>query len=132
MVRFSNPIKLRTAQISMTLLGLMIVVMGLFPDKISIFFSGGGVTGQIYGLFGLFAVALILFEVGVKKFTSISKLKKLTNQQVITLSVAGLVLVASLVNIFWFPIYASQNLLGFFNNGALVVNGFLIVLEAYR
>lgn len=128
MVKRSYPIDNLTAVVSMTFLGLLLVFVGLFNQSLLLLFDDLNITGYFLIFASVASFLLVVIELGLKRFSSWSRLKRFTNQQIITLGVACLVVLSSVL----VTIFPSLSWLTWFNGGVFVVQGATVILEAFR
>lgn len=122
------PIENKAAMISMVFMGLLLVMVGLWNKEISLLLKDMDVTGYflIYAAVGSFL--LVSVELGIKRYSDLSKLKRFNNQQLISFSIACLVVISSVFATF----LPGLSWLTWFNGGTFVVQGATVILEAFR
>lgn len=124
----TSPIDNRAAFVSMLFLGLVLVVVGYFSNDISIMLKENNVTDYFQIILALISYVIVTAELGLKIYTPISKLKKLSNQQLVTFATANIVVLSSIL----VTMYPSIEFLTIFNSGLFMAQGFTIMLEAVR
>lgn len=123
------PIKNKTAFYSLIVFGSLLVFFGLFNESIRLFLGEDLITPYLVFVFAIVVVLITWTELGLKLFTGWSRLKRFSNQQIITFVVSVLVLLSTGLSAF-FP--GSFGFLGWFNGGVFVASGAVIILEAIR
>lgn len=123
----TRPIDPTTAKITMVSLGLLLMFIGFFLNDLVVVFESTSITHYVVGTILIISSIIIVIELGLKRYTDISKLKNFENQQLITFFIALLVLISGILNFFQLGY-----LLNFFNAGSIVTSGSFIILEAFR
>jgi len=123
----SEPIDNIKLRIVMTMFALIVLIIGIWFDKIVILFDGTSIERYVFAVFVL-AVAFIQFTtLGIKRFTDFSRLSAFSNEQYFTFWTTMVTITFAFINIFgWADSF------GLFANGILVAQGFLLLLEIYR
>lgn len=124
----ANPIKNITAKLSMIGFAVILGFTGFFLSDILVSLGERVITQYFVLILAVFTTFLVMVELGLKKFTRLSSLKRFTNQQVVTVVVALAVLLGAVLWTF-FP---SVEGLTFFVSGSFVVQSLTIILEAFR
>lgn len=124
----SFPIRNPTALISMIGFGLLSIIAGLVYSDYTIF--GFGITPTLMGFIIIIVAIIGYVEIGLKKFMppKWSKLKALSTQQIVSLVITTLVLFTGISLMANF----SLGFFGSFAGGTLIVQGFIILIEAIR
>ena len=122
------PIENGSAMVSMIFMGLILVALGIWSREINLFLKETNITSYflIYAALGSFL--LVVIELGIKRYSDLSKLKKFNNQQLVSFGVACLVVVSSIFATF----LPGLSWLTWFNGGVFVVQGLTVILEAFR
>lgn len=123
----SCPIKDKRAKVLFTLVGLGFIGVGIFWDRIRITLDGDPITNYIFLSIVFVGVILSYTQVGLKKLTPISNLKKLSNQQLFSVGSTTIVLIFAILNIF--DIVDNFSVLA---SGLVMAEGVLLLLEVYR
>ena len=123
----NHPIDPVTARITMVSFGILLIFVGFFINQLIIIFESQAITHLVIGIILILSSIIMFIELGFKRFSDWSKLKKFENQQLITLLVAIIVLISGLLNFFQLG-----HLIDFFNAGTIVTSGAFILLEALR
>lgn len=120
-----SPIKDRTSVICMIAFSILIFLSALTLMKIQL--SGFEVPLKLIGVILLFAVLINILEIGLKRLTNISTLKRLEPQQVVSLIIASFVLISALFFLFGkVPVFISN-----FASGLLFLEGGVVLLEVF-
>lgn len=126
MVEFSrNPIKSRTAKIVMFAFAILILLSAL--TLIGTDLKGFEVPLRLIGVILLFAVMINFIEIGLKRLTPLSDLKRLSVQQIVSLIVGVVVLITAILFLF----NISPPFIRGFAPGLLFVEGLIVLLEIY-
>jgi len=112
-------IKKLTAIVAMLVLGTLAIIYGVRGFLVDL-------TPSIQGIIGIAIAAILVFEVGIKTVTNFSKLKKIGNQQIISLTIALIVLLTGVGLLFGFQI----PILSVVANGSFLTGGVFVILEA--
>lgn len=123
----NSPIDPLTAKITMITFGILLIVVGFFVNDIVIIFEAQSITHLVVGTILILSSVIMFIELGFKRYTDWSKLKKFENQQLISFFIAVLVLLSGVLNFFQLGY-----LIDFFNAGSIVTSGAFIILEALR
>jgi len=115
------PIKNRTAFITMIAFGALLVGIGIF-------LTGYDIAGILIPYVGIVAVIIGISEIGLKRLTKISSLKKLNNMQIVSLVIYAFVFITSILKLFDITIPVISNFLA----GSIIVIGIFIIIEAIR
>lgn len=121
-----TPIDPLTAKITMIFLGLVLVSLSFVLNDIVIAIQSKSITYLVIGIVLIVSSVISYIELGLKRWTDWSKLMKFQNQQLLSFTIATLVLISGIMNIFGF------NVLGFWNSGSVFMSGAIIILEAIR
>jgi len=124
----ANPIKSLTAKLSMVGFAVILGFTGWFLSDVLISLGDRVITQYFVLILAVFTTILVMVELGLKRFTKWSSLKRFTNQQLVTALVAFAVLLGA---VFW-TFFPSVEGLTFFVGGSFVVQSLTIVLEAFR
>jgi uncharacterized membrane protein YidH (DUF202 family) len=122
-----NPIDPITAKITMISFGLVLLAIGFFVSDLIIVLEKQAITHLVIGTILIVSSIIMFIELGFKRFSDWSRLKKFENQQLISFIIAVLVLVSGILNFF-----GLGYLIDFFNAGSIVTSGAFIILEALR
>ena len=112
-------IKRNTAIISMLVLGILAIIYSIRGFIFDFTSSNWGIVGMAIGI-------ILLSEIGLKRFTKLSRLKGLSNQQYITLFVAVVVIITAVGLLFNKEI----PILSTIANGSFLTGGAFVILEA--
>lgn len=112
-------IKKRTAVISMLVLGTLAIIFAIKDLIIDL-------TPSTYGFVGLAITSVLVFEIGIKKLTKLSRLKELQTQQKISLVIALMVLITSIGLLFDYTVPILSNIA----SGSFLTGGVFVILEA--
>lgn len=115
------PIKNQTAFIVLMAFGILLVGIGVF-------LSGVDIAKFLVPYVGIIAVLVGISEIGVKRFTNISNLKKLGSMQIASLIVYTFVFISSILLLFNIEIPIISNFL----SGSIIIIGFFIIIETIR
>lgn len=126
------PIRNRTAFYSMLVFGFFLIFFGLFTEDVVVFFGGSVVTPYLLFVFGLVVVLLTWSELGLKRYTDFSRLRRFGSQQLVTFVVSVLVLLSTGLGAFVPGLNDAVLALGWFNSGIFVVSGLVVIMEAVR
>lgn len=112
-------IKKRTAVVSMLVLGVLAIIYSISSFIIDL-------TPSTFGIVGLGIGVVLLSEIGIKRLSRFSRLRRLSNQQYISLVLAVVVILTSFGMVFGFDV----PVLGDIANGSFLSGGVFIILEA--
>ena len=112
-------IKKRTAIVSMIVLGLLSIIWAIRGFVIDL-------TPSTYGIIGIAIGLILLFEIGFKRLTKLSKLKELKPQQWVSVGIALTVIFTGIGLLFGFEIPILSDIA----NGSFFTGGILIIIEA--
>jgi len=123
---FSNPIKSRTAKISMWAFAILVLLSALTLLGLQLF--GFEVPLRIIGIILIFAVIINITEIGLKRITTMSSLKRIGTQQKASLIIALIVFIVAVLFLFnlRIPVISS------FASGLLFLEFIVIILEIYN
>ena len=112
-------IRKNTAIISMIILGLLGVIYAVRGFLVDL-------TPSVWGFVGVGIGLVLLLEVGMKKFTKLSRLKKLQPAQQISMVIAFIVLITGIGLLFGLEIPVLADIA----NGSFLTGGIFVILEA--
>jgi len=112
-------IKRTTAIVSMIILGAIAIIYSIRGFIVDL-------TPSVFGIVGLGIGAILVSEIGIKRLTKLSNLKRLENQQYISLTIAVVVIITSIGLLFGYEI----PILATIANGSFLTGGVLTILEA--
>ena len=127
MARTTQPIEQSTAKAVMTVFGVLLVLIGIYLQSLNISINGDPITVQVVGFFIIFAVLLQYLELGLKRYSDISKLKAFSVQQKITFWVATVILIQTILNM-----AGVWQTFSTFTSGFIIIIGLTITLEAWN
>jgi hypothetical protein len=110
-----------------TLLGLLMTLIGVYFHKIKIFFEGTSIEQYIFALIVIFVAIAQFIELGIKRYSDLSKLKGFSNQQYFTFWTTFATLIIVIFNLTGYI-----DSFGWFANGIITAQGLLLILEANR
>lgn len=122
------PIENKAALISMIFMGALLIMIGIWNEELSLMFKDMDITGYFLIYAALASFLLVVIELGIKRYSDLSKLKRFSNQQLVSFIVACLVVVSSIFSTF----LPGLSWLTYFNGGTFVVQGLTVILEAFR
>lgn len=114
-------VKRLTAITSMIVLGILAIIFAIRGFVIDL-------TPSTYGIIGLAIGGLLILEVGIKRITKLSRLKRLSPQQYIGLAIAILVLITGAGLLWGYEIPVISTIA----NGSFLTGGIWIILEAVQ
>lgn len=121
--RINNP----ELRIFASLLGILMIGMGVYFSKIKIFFEGTPIEQYVFAVIVIFVALAQFIELGIKRYSDFSKLKGFSNQQYFTFWTTVATLFIVILNIIGYI-----DNFGWFANGIITAQGFLLLLEANR
>jgi len=110
----------QSAILSMLVVGVLAIIYGIRNFAFDL-------TSSVFGIVGLGIGIILLFEIGIKRLTSLSKLKQLNNQQYIGLVIAIFTIIVSIGLLFEYQIPFLSEIV----NGAFITSGAWLILEAF-
>lgn len=123
---YMTPIDSSAAKLSMLLIGVLMFITGIAINDIAIMLNGESVKDLYLLIIVIVAFLIQMLELGIKKYTHLSKLKKFKSQQIVTFSIAVVALVSTLLSFFGiFPQPSS------FTGGLISTMGIFVVVEAF-
>ena len=123
----AHPIEHRTAQASMIFLGSLLLIIGAAVGNLIVLYDSQNFTNRIIGFILVFAIFISISEIGFKRLTKWSTLKRMQSQQIFGIIVIIMATISATSNLIF-----NYNILGVANGGLIMGAGGYIILEALR
>lgn len=114
------------SKLIISVFGLIMIVLGFTLGDIVIEIGYKNITNEFISIITIIAVALEYMALGVKIEEPIKTIKSYNNQQLITFSIATIVLIYAI-----FGLFGHMSLSGF-TSGQLIVIGALTFIDVWR